>query len=51
MDFSVTDDGVLYLYPYYTRGDKEDEMSKEVYHVFKREWNVDRYLPSIYADL
>ncbi len=51
MDFSVTDDGVLYLYPYYTRGDKEDEMAKEVYHVFKREWNVDRYLPGIYADL
>lgn len=51
MDFSVTNDGVLYLYPYYTWGDKEDEMSKEVYHVFKRNWNVNQYLPGIYDDL
>lgn len=51
MDFSVTNDGVLYLYPYYTLDDKEDEMSKEVYHVFKRNWSVNQYLPGIYDDL
>lgn len=51
MDFSVTNDGVLYLYPYYTLGDKEDEMSKEVYHVFKKNWSVHQYYPGIYNDL
>ena len=51
MTFSVTDDEVLYLYPYYSLDEKHDEMSKEVYHVFKKGWGLDTYLPDICEDL
>ena len=51
MTFSVTDDDVLYLYPYYSLGEKHDMMSKKVYHVFKKGWGLDIYLPEICEDL
>lgn len=51
MAFRVTDDEVLYLYPYYSLDEKHDEMSKEVYHVFKKGWGLDTYLPDICEDL
>lgn len=51
MTFSITDDEVLYLYPYYSLDEKQDEMSKEVYHVFKKGWNMPNYFPNICADL
>ena len=38
MTFSITDDEVLYLYPYYSLDEKHDEVSKIVYHVFKKGW-------------
>lgn len=40
MTFSITDDKVLYLYPYYSLNEKQDEMSKKVYQVFKKDWNT-----------
>lgn len=49
MGFSVTGDGVLYLYPYYSLGIKEDEKSREVYQVFKKGW--DMFFPGICGDL
>lgn len=49
MTFNITDDNVLYLYPYYSYSEKDDEMSKKVYHVFKKDW--DKYLPDIRKDL
>ena len=51
MGFQVTDDEVLYLYTYYSLDEKHDEVSKIVYHVFKKGWGVDRYLPDICDDL
>lgn len=51
MAFRVTDDGVLYLYPYYSLEEKHDEVSRAVYHVFKKGWGVNTYLPSICDDL
>lgn len=49
MNFSITDDNVLYLYPYYSMNDKEDEMSKKVYQVFKKDWGT--HFNDIYNDL
>lgn len=49
MVFETTNDEVLYLYPYYSIKEKSDEMSKTVYHVFKKGW--DTYLTDIYTDL
>lgn len=40
MKFSITNDEVLYLYPYYSLNEKNDEMSKKVYHVFKKNWGT-----------
>lgn len=40
MTFNFTDDKVLYLYPYYSLNEKQDEMSKKVYQVFKRDWDT-----------
>lgn len=51
MAFRVTDDEVLYLYPYYSLDEKHDEVSRVVYHVFKKGWGVDTYLPGICDDL
>lgn len=51
MTFKTTNDEVLYLYPYYPYDEKSDEMSKGVYHVFKRNWGLNTYLPDIYAEL
>lgn len=31
MEFSETEDGVLYLYPYYSLSEKNEQRSKEVY--------------------
>lgn len=49
MRFSVTDDGVLYLYPYYPLRDRDDKKSREVYQVFKKGW--DRYFGGICEEL
>lgn len=49
MTFKLTYDNVLYLYPYYSMSEKNDEMSKRVYHVFKKDW--DTHLPEICEDL
>ena len=51
MTFRVTDDNVLYLYPYYTLNEKTDQKSKEVYHVFKRNWSKDAYFANIRDDM
>lgn len=51
MTFSITDDEVLYLYPYYSLEERSDEMSKRIYHVFKKGWGMDKYFPDICADL
>lgn len=40
MEFSVTDDGVLYLYLYYPLREKDDGKSREVYQVFKKNWDA-----------
>lgn len=37
MEFHKTEDGVLYLYPYYSLREKDDEKSREVYQVFKKD--------------
>ncbi len=49
MEFSETEDGVLYLYPYYSLSEKNDQRSKEVYQVFKKGW--DTYFQGICGDL
>lgn len=49
MKFRETDDGVLYLYPYYSLSEKNDQKSKEVYQVFKKGW--DTYFQGICEDL
>lgn len=49
MKFKETDDGVLYLYPYYSLSEKNDRKSKEVYQVFKKGW--DTYFQGICEDL
>lgn len=49
MKFSETDDGVLYLYPYYSLNEKHNRKSKEVYQVFKKGW--DTYFQGICRDL
>ncbi len=51
MEFSVTDDEVLFMYPYYSYSEKSDEMSKAVYKVFKKGWGMYNYFPRIKADL
>lgn len=51
MEFQCTEDHVLYLYPYYSLENKEDEKSKEVYHVFKKGWNLDKYYKGIFEDI
>ena len=51
MEFQCTEDHVLYLYPYYSLKEKEDEKSKEVYHVFKKGWNLEKYYQGIYEDI
>lgn len=40
MKFRETDDGVLYLYPYYSLSEKNDRKSREVYQVFKKGWDT-----------
>lgn len=49
MEFRETNDGVLYLYPYYSLTEKNDQKSKEVYQVFKKNW--DTYFNGICEDL
>lgn len=49
MRFNVTDDGVLYLYPYYPLRDRNDKKSREVYQVFKKDW--DTYFAGICEEL
>lgn len=51
MEFSVTYDEVLFLYPYYSLNEKNDETSKAVYHVFKKGWNWDTFFPLIEDDM
>lgn len=45
----MTEDGVLYLYPYHSLREKDDEKSREVYQVFKKDW--DTYFPVIAEEL
>lgn len=49
MEFHKTEDGVLYLYPYYSLREKDDEKSREVYQVFKKDW--DTYFTGLCRDL
>lgn len=51
MAFQVTNDRVLFLYPYHSYSERGDKKSKEVYHVFKRGWGMDTYFPQICEDL
>lgn len=51
MIFSSTEDNVLFLYPYYSLDVKVDEMSRQVYQVFKKGWYVSQYFPGIKAHL
>lgn len=51
MAFSITMDDVLYLYGYYSLSEKEDETSKIIYQVFKKNWYMNKFLPQIKDDL
>lgn len=51
MTFCITDDEVLFLYPYYSLSEKNDETSRAVYHVFKKGWGMTTYFPDIKSDL
>ena len=51
MEFCNTNDNVFFLYPYYSLSEKNDEKSKEVYHVFKKGWGMDTFFPAIMSDV